>query len=272
MATGSEEGINTLTTTAFMEKAAKLTVAEPYLFIGMLIGGAVPFLFSSMTIRAVGRAAYLIVQECRKQFKDKEIWAGTKKPDYGRVVDICTGTAQKELVGPGLLAIFTPILVGFLLGPVALGGFLAGMIVVGQLLAVFMANSGGAWDNAKKTIEDQPKGPLTGKGSEAHKASVTGDTVGDPLKDTAGPAVNPLIKVMNMVSLLVLPLVMKYSLVGGEQTSESSVASVIGVMVVALALAAVGWSWWQSKRENAEMRAMDEEFERAAAAGASGAP
>jgi K(+)-stimulated pyrophosphate-energized sodium pump len=267
MATGSEEGINTLTTAAFMDKAAKLTVAEPYLFIGMLIGGAVPFLFSSMTIRAVGRAAYLIVQECRKQFKDKEIWAGTKKPDYGRVVDICTGTAQKELVGPGLLAIFTPILVGFLLGPVALGGFLAGMIVVGQLLAVFMANAGGAWDNAKKTIEDQPKGPLTGKGSEAHKASVTGDTVGDPLKDTAGPAINPLIKVMNMVSLLALPLVMRYNLVSGGEEGSSQ-ATVIGVLVVVLALAAVAWSWWQSKRENAEMREMDEEFERAAAAGA----
>ena len=133
----------------------------------------------------------------------------------GRVVDICTGTAQKELVGPGLLAIFAPILVGFAMGPYALGGFLAGMILAGQLLAVFMANSGGAWDNAKKTIEDQPRTVLTGKGSEAHKASVTGDTVGDPLKDTAGPAINPLIKVMNMVSLLALPLVMEYNIVSG---------------------------------------------------------
>ncbi|HEV3144664.1 MAG TPA: sodium/proton-translocating pyrophosphatase [Gemmataceae bacterium] len=271
MATGSEEGINSLTTADFKTKAAELTVAEPYLFIGLLIGGAVPFLFSSMTIRAVGRAAYLIVQECRKQFKDPDIWENRKKPDYGRVVDICTGTAQKELVGPGLLAIFMPILVGFLLGPVALGGFLAGMIIVGQLLAVFMANSGGAWDNAKKTIEDQPKGPLTGKGSEAHKASVTGDTVGDPLKDTAGPAVNPLIKVMNMVSLLVLPLVIRYSLVGSTSEGDSSTAAAIGVAVVAVAAAAVGWSWWQSKRENEEMRAMDEEFERAAAASVSGA-
>src|SRR5205814_9976297 len=125
MATGSEEGINTLTTQAYNEGAARLTVASPYVFIGMLIGAAVPFLFSSMTIRAVGRAAYLIVQECRVQFKDKEIWAGTKKPDYGRVVDICTGTAQKELIGPGLLAMFTPLLVGFSMGPLALGGFLA---------------------------------------------------------------------------------------------------------------------------------------------------
>jgi K(+)-stimulated pyrophosphate-energized sodium pump len=264
MATGSEEGINTLTTREFLEGAAKLTVADPYVFIGMLIGGAVPFLFSSMTIRAVGRAAYLIVQECRIQFKDKEIWAGTKKPNYGRVVDICTGTAQKELVGPGLLAIFAPVLVGFAMGPYALGGYLAGMILAGQLLAVFMANSGGAWDNAKKTIEDQPRTSLTGKGSEAHKASVTGDTVGDPLKDTAGPAINPLIKVMNMVSLLALPLVIQYNIVSGTLSVK------VGLLVLAVAVAAVGWSWWQSKRESAEMKAMDEEFARAAEAAIKG--
>ncbi len=125
------------------------------------------------------------------------------------MVDICTNTAQKELIGPGILAIMTPILVGFILGPYALGGFLAGMILVGQLLAVFMANAGGAWDNAKKMIED---GLYGGKGSEAHKAAVTGDTVGDPLKDTAGPAINPLIKVMNMVSLLTLGLVLKFNI------------------------------------------------------------
>ncbi len=260
MATGTEEGINQLTTQQFFEGASKLTVADPYVFIGLLIGGAVPFLFSSMTIRAVGRAAYLIVQECRTQFRDKEIWAGTKKPDYGRVVDICTGTAQKELIGPGLLAIFTPIFVGFTMGPYALGGFLAGMILSGQLIAVFMANSGGAWDNAKKTIEDQPRTRLTGKGSETHKASVTGDTVGDPLKDTAGPAINPLIKVMNMVSLLILPLVIAYNLTNG--TKDRSV----GIWLALIALAAVGWSWWQSKRESAEMQQMDEEFARAAAA------
>ena len=137
--------------------------------------------------------------------------AGKKKPNYGRVVDICTTTAQKELIGPGFLAILTPIAVGFLLGTQALGGFLAGMILVGQLLAVFMANAGGAWDNAKKMIED---GIYGGKGSEAHKASVTGDTVGDPLKDTAGPAINPLIKVMNMVSLLGLGLVLSFNVSG----------------------------------------------------------
>ena len=260
MATGSEEGINRLSTSEFIAGAAHLTVADPRVFIGMLIGGAVPFLFSSMTIRAVGRAAYLIVQECRIQFRDKEIWAGTKKPNYGRVVDICTSTAQKELIGPGLLAIFTPVFVGFFLGPYALGGFLAGMIVVGQLLAAYMANAGGAWDNAKKTIEDQPRTKLTGKGSETHKASVTGDTVGDPLKDTAGPAINPLIKVMNMVSLLVLPLVINYNIADGKSSRA------VGFLVVLVAAAAIGWAWWQSKRETPEMRAMDEEFDRAAAA------
>ncbi len=265
MATGSEEGINDLTKAKFLEGAANLTVADPYVFIGLLIGGAVPFLFSSMTIRAVGRAAYLIVQECRTQFKDQEIWAGTKKPDYGRVVGICTATAQKELVGPGLLAIFAPILVGFAMGPYALGGYLAGMIITGQLLAVFMANSGGAWDNAKKTIEDQPKTALTGKGSEVHKASVTGDTVGDPLKDTAGPAINPLIKVMNMVSLLALPLVIKYSLVQTLPPAQHG-NRLVGLLLVVISLAAVGWAWWQSKRESAEMRQMDEEFAKAAEA------
>ena len=206
MAMGSEEKISEMTTAQYNNVAGMLTVANPTLFIGLLIGGAVPFLFSSMTIRAVGRAAFLIVKECRIQFRDKEIWAGTKKPDYGRVVGICTSAAQKELIGPGLLAIMAPLSVGFLLGPLALAGFLAGMILVGQLLAVFMANAGGAWDNAKKLIEDEPRdlAKNTGKGSEKHKAAVTGDTVGDPLKDTAGPAINPLIKVMNMVSLLLL--------------------------------------------------------------------
>ena len=171
------------------------------MFVGALIGGVVPFLFSSMLIRAVGRAAFLIVKECRMQFRDKEIWAGTKKPDYGRVVNICTAAAQGELIGPALLAILMPILVGIFLGTQALGGYLAGMIIVGQLLAVFMANAGGAWDNAKKLIED---GIYGGKGSEAHKAAVTGDTVGDPLERHGRAGLNPLIKVMNMVSLLAI--------------------------------------------------------------------
>ena len=169
--------------------------------------------------------------------------AGTKTPDYGRVVDICTGTAQKELIGPGLLAIGTPLVVGFLLGPFALGGFLAGMILSGQLLAVFMSNAGGAWDNAKKMIEDEPRTEKTGKGSEKHKASVTGDTVGDPLKDTAGPAINPLIKVMNMVSLLALPLVILHNVHDGAGNP------VVGAVIAAVAVLAVGWAWWQSKQE-----------------------
>ena len=236
--------------------ASMLTISDPTLFIGMLIGGAVPFLFSSMTIRAVGRAAFLIVKECRIQFRDKEIWAGTKKPDYGRVVDICTGEAQKELIGPGLLAMLVPILVGYGLGVVALAGFLGGMIVVGQLLAVFMANAGGAWDNAKKMIEDEPKTDTTGKGSEKHKAAVTGDTVGDPLKDTAGPAINPLIKVMNMVSLLIIGLILPYDKLVVDKLAANHVNVafkphdmqfwvVIGVCVLGLV-----WAVWQSKRES----------------------
>ena len=272
LSTGTEEGITRLTTQEFYEGAAKLTVANPIVFIGMLIGGAVPFLFSSMTIRAVGRAAYLIVQECRQQFRDPEIWAGTKRPDYGRVVDICTTTAQKELVGPGLLAIFAPVFVGFAMGPYALGGYLAGMIVAGMLLAVFMANAGGAWDNAKKTIEDQPRTALTGKGSEAHKASVTGDTVGDPLKDTAGPAINPLIKVMNMVSLLVLPLVITYNVASPKDVEKFPERRWVGLLVLLVAVAAVGWAWWRSKVESPEMRKMDEEFARAAEAAAAEPP
>jgi K(+)-stimulated pyrophosphate-energized sodium pump len=184
-----------------------LSISEPMVFIGFLIGGSIPFLFSSMTIRAVGRAAFLIVQEVRAQFKDKAIWEGTKTPDYARVVSICTSEAQRELIGPGLLAVLTPVIIGMMLHKEALGGFLAGIILSGQLLAVFMSNAGGAWDNAKKFIED---GHYGGKGSEAHKASITGDTVGDPLKDTAGPALNPLIKVMNLVSLLILPFVVRH--------------------------------------------------------------
>jgi len=246
IAVGSEDKINLMTVGQYLTEAGKITVADPTVFIGFLIGGAVPFLFSSMLIRAVGRAAYFIVMECRVQFRDPEIWKGTKKPDYGRVVNICTQTAQKELIGPGFLAIMTPLLVGFLLGPYALGGFLAGMILVGQLLAVFMANAGGAWDNAKKMIED---GIYGGKGSEAHKAAVTGDTVGDPLKDTAGPAINPLIKVMNMVSLLALGLVLHYNI---TSVHVDSGAKVVGVLVSLVCAVAIGWSIWQSKRESGD--------------------
>ena len=199
--------ISNITNQTYAQVASALSVSDHNVFIGLLIGGAIPFLFSSLTIKAVGRAAFLIVKEVREQLKDKAIWEGQKLPDYARVVSICTAAAQRELIRPGLLAILAPLLVGFLLKKEALGGFLAGMILSGQLLAVFMANAGGAWDNAKKSIED---GLFGGKGSEAHKASVTGDTVGDPLKDTAGPALNPLIKVMNMVALLAIPIVIRY--------------------------------------------------------------
>jgi K(+)-stimulated pyrophosphate-energized sodium pump len=237
--------------------ANMLTISNPMLFIGVLLGGAVPFLFSSMTIRAVGRAAFLIVKECRMQFRDKAIWEGTKRPDYGRVVAICTGAAQKELVGPALLAMLVPVLVGFGLGIIALAGFLVGMIMSGQLLAVFMANAGGAWDNAKKTIEDEPKSleNNTGKGSEKHKAAITGDTVGDPLKDTAGPAINPLIKVMNMVSLLIIGLILPYDKVVVGELNKLNVSVEFKphdqFYWIAIAVCVVGLAWaiWQSKRE-----------------------
>ncbi len=263
LVTGAEEKIGQLTVDDFKRGSANLTVADPFVFIGMLLGGAVPLLFSSFTIRAVGRAAYLIVNECRKQFRDPDIWAGKKRPEYGKVVDICTATAQKELIGPGLLAIGTPLVVGFLLGPFALGGFLAGMILVGQLLAVFMSNAGGAWDNAKKMIEDEPRDLArnTGKGSEKHKASVTGDTVGDPLKDTAGPAINPLIKVMNMVSLLALPVVILHNVRDNLKAAPPGNIN-IGLTVLAVAVLAIAWAWWQAKRETADMKQVEADMDR----------
>ena len=183
-----------------------VNVADPKVFIGVLIGGSVPFLFSSMAIRAVSRTAGVVVQEVRAQFADGKIMAGTKKPEYGPVIDICTEASLRELVTPALLAVLTPIIVGFGISWQALGGFLVAVILVGQLMANYLSNAGGAWDNAKKYIEDGHEG---GKGSDAHKAAVIGDTVGDPFKDTAGPALNPLIKVMNLVSLLVLPAIIK---------------------------------------------------------------
>ena len=185
-----------------------INVADPKVFIGVLIGGAVPFLFSSMAIRAVSRTAGVVVQEVRKQFADGKIMAGTKKPEYGPVIDICTEASLRELTTPALLAVLTPIIVGFGISWQALGGFLVAVILVGQLMANYLSNAGGAWDNAKKYIEDGHEG---GKGSEAHKAAVIGDTVGDPFKDTAGPALNPLIKVMNLVALVVLPAIISTS-------------------------------------------------------------
>ncbi|MGZ4689988.1 MAG: sodium-translocating pyrophosphatase, partial [Acidimicrobiia bacterium] len=184
--------------------AVQINVADPKTFIGLLIGGSVAFLFSALAIRAVGRTAGVVVQEVRSQFADGGIMAGTKKPDYGPVIDICTAASLRELATPALLAVLTPVIVGFGINYLALGAFLAAVILTGQLMANFLSNSGGAWDNAKKFIEDGNEG---GKGSDAHKAAVIGDTVGDPFKDTAGPALNPLIKVMNLVSLLILPAI-----------------------------------------------------------------
>jgi K(+)-stimulated pyrophosphate-energized sodium pump len=184
-----------------------IQVNLPLVFIGLLVGGAVPFLVSAFLIRAVGRSAFLVVEEVRRQFREiPGLLEGRSRPDYSRIVDIVTRAAQRELLGPGMIAISAPILVGFGLGAAPLGAYLAGAILTAQLLAVFMANTGGAWDNAKKKIED---GYLGGKGTDAHKAAVIGDTVGDPLKDTAGPALNPLIKVMNLVAILIAPVVIR---------------------------------------------------------------
>ncbi|MBI3919862.1 MAG: sodium-translocating pyrophosphatase, partial [Armatimonadetes bacterium] len=204
-----------------------LPIDVPEIFIGLLIGGAAPYLFSAFAINAVGRAAFQLIEEVRRQFREKPgIMAGTDTPDYATCVAIVTAAAQKELLGPGILAIALPVLVGFgmsiggqvvtigghdyiLTGAQALGGYLAGAILSGQLLAVLLANSGGAWDNAKKKIED---GLFGGKGTEFHKAGVICDTVGDPFKDTAGPALNPLIKVMNLVGILIAPIVIQASI------------------------------------------------------------
>lgn len=191
-----------------------IRVSETKVFIGLLLGGALPWLFSGLSIRAVSRAASQVVEEVRVQFKIPGIMEGTTKPDYAQVVGISTRSAQKELIPLAAIAVVLPLLVGIVLEVEALGGFLAGVIVSGQLLAVFMANAGGAWDNAKKSIEDEPRNLLenTGKGSERHKAGVVGDTVGDPLKDTAGPALNPMIKVVNLVSLIAAPILVSINL------------------------------------------------------------
>ena len=221
-----------------------IRVNHTNVFIGLLLGGAMPWLFSSLSIRAVTRAAGLIVEEVRKQFRMPGIMEGTVKPDYARVVNISTRSAQKELIPLAIIAISMPLLVGLVLQVEALGGFLAGVILSGQLLAVYMANAGGAWDNAKKSIEDEPRdlAANTGKGSERHKAGVVGDTVGDPLKDTAGPALNPMIKVVNLVSLLAAPVIVKSTNLG-----------IGGWIVVLVLLAALVWSIFTSKKAAPEL-------------------
>ncbi|MCX7976274.1 MAG: sodium/proton-translocating pyrophosphatase, partial [Bellilinea sp.] len=216
-----------------------IRISDTTVFIGFLLGGALPWLFSSLSIRAVSRAASEIVEEVRKQFRVPGIMEGTVKPDYARVVSISTRSAQKELIPLAVISITMPLLVGLVLQVEALGGYLAGVILSGQLLAVFMANAGGAWDNAKKAIEDEPRSleQNTGKGSERHKAGVVGDTVGDPLKDTAGPALNPMIKVVNLVSLLAAPIIVNFQL-----------NSFVGIVVVLVLFAGFIWAIWQSKR------------------------
>jgi K(+)-stimulated pyrophosphate-energized sodium pump len=229
--------------------ALGIRVDIPQIFIGMLIGGALPWLFSSFAIQAVSRASALIVLEARRQFR-LGVLEDKVKPDYRQAVSISTSAAQKELVGLALLGILTPIVVGLMLQVEALGGFLAGIIVSGQLLAVFMNNAGGAWDNAKKLIEDEPRNPAgnTGKGSERHKAGVVGDTVGDPMKDTAGPALNPMIKVVNLVSVIVAPIVVQYANATG--TTRIVIWAIILVLLGVLA-----WAIMRSKAPAPELKA-----------------
>jgi K(+)-stimulated pyrophosphate-energized sodium pump len=207
-----------------------LDVANPRNLVGLIIGAAVVFLFSGLAVNAVSRAAGAVVMEVRNQFKlHPGIMKGTEKPEYGRVVDICTRDSLRELATPGLLAVMAPIAVGFGLGVGALGAYLAGAIGTGTLMAVFLSNSGGAWDNAKKMVED---GNYGGKGSDAHTATIVGDTVGDPFKDTAGPAINPLIKVMNLVGLLITPAIVSFAL-GGRETTNSIIGIVATLIIVA---------------------------------------
>ena len=222
--------------------AIPINVADPKVFIGLLIGGSVSFLFSALAIRAVSRTAGVVVQEVRNQFADGKIMSGERLPDYGPVIDICTKASLRELATPALLAVLTPVIIGFGIGYLALGAFLAAVILTGQLMANYLSNAGGAWDNAKKYIEDGHEG---GKGSKSHEAAVIGDTVGDPFKDTAGPALNPLIKVMNLVSLLILPAIIALSNIDENNpvvsTPKPAGLAIAGVSLVVL-IGAVAYS------------------------------
>ncbi|MGH3994519.1 MAG: sodium/proton-translocating pyrophosphatase, partial [Pseudonocardiaceae bacterium] len=218
-----------LSAAASLDLDAAFNVSVPNVLVGLTIGAAVVFMFSGLAINAVSRAAGAVVYEVRRQFRDNPgIMDGSVRPEYGRVVDICTKDSLRELTTPGLLAVLAPIAVGFGLGVGPLAGYLAGAIITGTLMAIFLANSGGAWDNGKKLVEDGHHG---GKGSDAHAATVIGDTVGDPFKDTAGPAINPLIKVMNLVSVLIAPAIVAMS-VG----SDASPSLRIGIAVAAAAV------------------------------------
>jgi len=224
---GTELGIDKLGSALFSDVRTAINVADPKTFIGLLVGGSIAFLFSALAIRAVSRTAGTVVEEVRRQFRERKIMEGIDEPEYGKVIDICTTAALRELATPALLAVLSPVIIGFGIGYLALGAFLAAVILTGQLMAVFLSNAGGAWDNAKKYIED---GHYGGKGSESHTAAVIGDTVGDPFKDTAGPALNPLIKVMNLVSLLMLPAIIKLR---HDDTARYSIA--VAALVVLMA-------------------------------------
>jgi K(+)-stimulated pyrophosphate-energized sodium pump len=209
-------------------------VSAPNILVGLLLGVAAVFLFSGLAINAVGRAAGAVVYEVRRQFREiPGIMEGTGRPEYGKVVDIVTKDSLRELATPGLLAILAPVAVGFGLGVGPLAGFLAGAIGAGALMAVFLANSGGAWDNAKKLVEDGHHG---GKGSNAHEATIIGDTVGDPFKDTAGPSINPLIKVMNLVSLLIVSAIVKMSVGENANTPLRLIIAIAAVICIAAAV------------------------------------
>jgi K(+)-stimulated pyrophosphate-energized sodium pump len=231
---GAFDNLNDVSFNDQLASFGVLNVANPANLVGLLIGASVVFLFAGLAINAVGRAAGAVVFEVRRQFREiPGIMEGTGRPEYGKVVDICTRDSLRELATPGLLAILAPIAVGFGLGAAPLGAYLAGAIGTGTLMAVFLANSGGAWDNSKKLVEDGHHG---GKGSPAHEATIIGDTVGDPFKDTAGPAINPLLKVMNLVSLLIAPSVIALSIGDDQNDPLRIVIAVVAALGIATAV------------------------------------